>query len=63
METVKTAFVTSILAGVLYAAGQVVAAEGWKAGGVFLLIVIAFLSLVAGVADVLTAPFRNRRNG
>lgn len=63
MNLLKSFFAWAALLVVLYATGQVIDADGWLAGGVFLLVLTVFFGLVAGVADMLLAPFRNRRPG
>lgn len=62
METLKSLLIWAVLILVLYATGEVIAADGWPAGGVFLLVVLVFAAIVGGIHDLLTAPFRNRRN-
>lgn len=61
MQMLKSFAVWTVLLAVLYAAGQVVAAEGWAAGGVFLLALTLFFGFVGGLADLLAAPFRRSR--
>ncbi|GMV55033.1 MAG: hypothetical protein AMXMBFR6_08380 [Betaproteobacteria bacterium] len=63
MNLLKSFFVWAALLMVLYATEQVIDADGWLAGGVFLLVLTVFFGLVVGVADMLLAPFRNRRPG
>lgn len=62
MATVKSFLVLAVLLALLAIAAHVGSAEGWLAGGVFLIVMLFFLSLCAGLAEMLTAPFRNRRN-
>ena len=50
----------AILGAILYGAAQVVAAEGWINGGIFLAAVILFMSLVAGIARIVVLPFIRR---
>lgn len=61
MNLLKSFVVWAVLLVVLYATGQVIDAEGWRAGGIFLLVLLVFFGLVAGIADMLLTPFRNRR--
>lgn len=63
METLKSFIVWALLLVVLYATGQVIDADGWLAGGVFLLVLLVFFGMVAGIADTLLAPLRSRRTG
>lgn len=63
METLKSLFIWAVLILVLYATGQVIAADGWPAGGVFLLVALVFAAIVVGIRDTLAAPFKNRSDG
>jgi len=63
MSLLKSFVVWAVLLVALYAAGQVVAADGWRAGGIFLLILLVCAASVGGIHDILTAPFRSRRSG
>jgi len=63
METLKSLFIWAVLILVLYATGEVIAADGWPAGGVFLLVVLVFAALVSGISDLLTLPFKKRSDG
>jgi hypothetical protein len=62
MNGLKSFFVWAVLLVVLYATWQVIAADGWRAGGIFLLILLVFAAIVGGIHDILTAPFRSRRS-
>lgn len=60
MDTLKSFIVWAVLLVVLYATWQVIDADGWLAGGVFLLVLLVFFGLCAGIANMLLIPFRNR---
>jgi hypothetical protein len=61
MNLLKSFIVWAALLVVMYATGQVIDADGWLAGGVFLLVLLTFFGFVTGIADMLLTPFRNRR--
>lgn len=61
MKYIKVLAGLMVFSAILYGAGQVVAAEGWISGGIFIAAVILFTSLVAGVAQILVLPFIRRR--
>lgn len=63
MNLLKSFIVWAVLLMMLYATWQVVSADGWLAGGVFLLVLLVFFGLVAGIAGMLLAPFCSRRSG
>lgn len=61
MNGLKSFVVWAVLLVVLYATGQVIDADGWLAGGVFLLVLLVFFGFCAGIANMLLTPFRNRQ--
>lgn len=62
MDLLKSFIAWAVLIVVLYATGKVIAADGWLAGGVFLLAVALFFGIIEGIRGFLSAPFSCRRN-
>jgi hypothetical protein len=63
MTLLKSFIAWAVLIVVLYATGEVIAADGWLTGGGFLLTLLVFFAIVSGIRDLLTLPFKNHRNG
>ena len=63
MNLLKSLIAWAVLIVVLYAAGQVVAAEGWLAGTIFLLVTAFFVGAVVALGDLIASPFKRRRGG
>jgi len=53
----------AILLGLLYVAGLVIAADGWLAGGVFLVVAVLLLGLFGTLCSALTGLFRRPPGG
>lgn len=63
MKLAKSLLAWAVLLGLLYVAGLVVAADGWMAGGVFLIGAVLLLALFGALFDLLTRLFKHRPGG
>ncbi|MBS1247427.1 MAG: hypothetical protein H6R48_216 [Proteobacteria bacterium] len=63
MKLMKSLLAWSVLLGLLTIAGRVVAADGWLAGGVFLIGAVLLLALFGALFDLLSRLFRHRSGG
>ena len=61
MESFKSLAILSLAAFVLVGAWQVIAADGWLAGGVFLAGALLIISLFCGIFDLMFRLFSRRR--
>jgi hypothetical protein len=63
MKLVKSLLVWAVLIGLFAIGWRVVAADGWLAGGVFLIGAVLLLALFGALFDLMSRLFRNRPGG